>query len=181
VIPRRVRHRYVLAKARMLHRELDLPGPPVNIEEVIRSQGIWLSYALISNLDAMAMMHNGKHYIVIHPFSFDRDRWSMSHELGHIHLGHFELEPQDNSDRISAFSQDEHRVLDREANIFARELLMPARWVKAAVGGRVSGGTIRRIREEFGVSWEAAIIRLDELGIMPRDEARRWLSNEPDF
>lgn len=183
MVPPMVRHRYVLAKARMLHRELALPGPPVDIEAVIWEHKIWLSYAFAENLDAMAFMHDEKYYIVIHPFSPERDRWSMAHEFGHIYLGHFgfETENGNGSEQLSVFSRNEHRILDREANIFARELLLPAKWVKAAAGDRINKSTIRRVRERFDVSWEAAIIRLDELGIMPRDEAERWLSGEPDF
>lgn len=181
MIPNRVRHRYVLAKARMLHRELGLPGPPVDIEAIIWEHEIWLSYAFVEDLDAMAMMRDEKYYIVIHPSGPERDRWSMAHEFGHIYLGHFKFETENGSEQASVFSRNEHRILDREANIFARELLLPAKWVKAAAGDRINKSTIRRVRERFDVSWEAAIIRLDELGIMPRDEAERLLSGEPDF
>lgn len=183
MVPPMVRHKYVLAKARMLHRELALPGPPVDIEAIIWEHEIWLSYVFVEDMDAMAMMRDEKYYIVIHPSSPERDRWSMAHEFGHIYLGHFgfETENGNGSEQLSVFSQDEHRVLDREANIFARELLLPTKWVRAAAGDRIGKNTIRRVREQFGVSWGAAIIRLDELGIMPRDEAERLLGGVPDF
>lgn len=183
------RYKYVLAKARMLHRELSLPGPPVDIEAIIHSKGIQLTYFFTPNFDAGTIMYAGKYYIIIRPFSLTRNRWSMAHEFAHIYLEHFKFEPQiitetNEFSRIGGMlelSPEEHRVLDREANVFARELLMPAGWVKSAIGNKINRNTIRHVRKLFDVSWEAAIIRLDELGIMSREEADRWLNNKPDF
>lgn len=163
----------------MLHRELALPGPPVDIEHIVKSFGIKLGYHLDSAY-SIAVRHGTRYFISINVTNPGRDRWSMAHEFGHIYLNHFNDFHGDTFDE-RFLSEREHYYLDREADIFARELLMPSMWIKRAAGTRISSDTVRCVREEFSVSWEAAIIRLDELGIMPRDEARRWLSNEPDF
>lgn len=76
--------------------------------------------------------------------SFERLRWTLAHEIGHIVLGHL-LRPRD--------SQRE-AVFEEEANYFAKELLMPLP-VLAMIGAR----SVADISRVCGVSYEAAQIR----------------------
>ena len=75
--------------------------------------------------------------------SFERLRWTLAHEIGHIVLGHME--------KISTKSGE---LMEAEANYFAKELLMPLP-VLARIGAR-SAADIGRV---CGVSYEAAQIR----------------------
>ena len=174
--PQRVRYRYVVAKARMLHRELALPGPPVDIESIVKSHGIKLGYHFDLEY-SIVFKFKSRYVISIYVSNPGRDRWSMAHEFAHIYLRHFE-DFQMNTLHDDFLTERDHYILDREADIFARELLMPPVWIKRAVGDRISADTIRRVRDEFDVSWEAAIIRLDELGIVPKGLAESWLVQE---
>lgn len=172
--PQKIRYRYALAKARMLHRELGLSGPPVDIEGIVRSHGIKLGYHFTPGY-SIAIRYGTRYVISVNITNPGRDRWSMAHEFGHIHLNHFD-DFQGDTPHKCFLSEQQHYFLDREADIFAKELLMPPMWVKRIAGARIGEDTIRRVREEFDVSWEAAIIRLDEMGILPKELAERWLA-----
>lgn len=49
--------------------------------------------------------------------------WTLGHQLGHIVLDHF------NTYDMANLAPWEEKILNREADIFARELLMPEDWV----------------------------------------------------
>ena len=118
-----------------------------------------------------------------------RERFSMGHELGHDVL-HGKLNVSsfyDNSSTISV-SSNQQRMLEKQANIFASDILMPARlvkplyeiyWHKEFGSGDVrplslsfdakSVGIFQRVAgpvsRKMGVSLEAMKIRLLRLGL----------------
>lgn len=73
-------------------------------------------------------------------------------------------------------SASQNRVLCREADVGAVEFLLPSAAVRAFVAEHfpegVRGGLlpheIGRLKEHFDVSWDTAIIRLEELGYQDR-------------
>lgn len=86
-----------------------------------------------------------------------RDNYTIAHELGHIFLGH----PLDAASEI-------HRSLkrtriEREANIFAAELLMPRD--KFTDACREYGNDPYAVASVFSVSPTAASVRMSILGI----------------
>ena len=90
-----------------------------------------------------------------------RDKFTLAHELGHIVLHHLKFfDP-------NILSPLMLRALDQDADKFAANILMPADWVTAACNFNppVTPGNINQLRCLFGVSWNALMIRLDELGI----------------
>lgn len=91
-----------------------------------------------------------------------RVRWSIMHELGHLSLYHFhefnipyliESSTKDPKAKLTL------KVLDREANIFASEVLIPYTLVKE------TKMTVPEIRYYFRVSRRAARIRWDEVAM----------------
>lgn len=101
--------------------------------------------------------------------------WSLAHEFGHIVLGH------------ALVGRHQNRLLEREANVFAAELLMPMGAVAHLVGW-----TPAELAKIFGTSVEAALYRLKDLemgwarlytakelenGRMRIDQLPRWCEN----
>ncbi|TCL76880.1 uncharacterized protein DUF955 [Hydrogenispora ethanolica] len=98
-----------------------------------------------------------------------RLRWTIAHELGHILLGHFE-EYDLSFSAASKLGRQVAWVINREANLFAEELLMP----EAFLRGHMEEGSdaLRRICD---VSRQSLAIRLKRLGLAEPDPA------EPDL
>lgn len=96
----------------------------------------------------------GVRYVVVYNGAIRRERvwWSLAHEFGHIVLQHA---------RSKRWHDDPAR--EREANIFAAELLLPIGAVQ-----EVRRWPVREIAELFGTSLEATKNRLKEL-------AQGWL------
>lgn len=89
-----------------------------------------------------------------------RQRFTIAHELGHYALGHKDS-PRD---RPSSFGTGVSDPLERAANQFAAELLMPAESVRSAVrSGRFS--SVEQLAKAFLVSKVAMGYRLTNLDI----------------
>lgn len=167
--PTFVRRDYARAKARLLIKEFGLTAPPVGVEAILRARGVMVKRHTIKEIDyAVTFFYKGRYYVSVNVCNPGRDRWSLAHELGHIELGHYRTYDLDTlaEDRLT---EKERRILDREADIFARDLLMPAAWVKSAVKGPARLETIDELADMFEVSWEAMMIRMDELGLFSKD------------
>ena len=54
-----------------------------------------------------------------------RIKWTLAHELGHITLGHLRDFPETGT-KHPALKKSSYRILEAEANVFARELLAPS-------------------------------------------------------
>lgn len=163
------RYQYAKAKARLLVKEFGLTAPPVDVEAILKARGAVVKYHMIEEIDyAVTFFYKGRHYVSVNVCNPGRDRWSLAHELGHIELRHYETYNLDTlaEDRLT---ENERRVLDREADVFARDLLMPAKWVRSVAGGPARFEMIDQLAEKFRVSWEAMMIRMDELGLFPKE------------
>ena len=101
----------------------------------------------------------------------NRIRWTMAHELGHIWLGHIEGVSLDD------LEEDVLGLVEREANVFAEELLMSWEFFQ--------GQTFRNLREwadHMGVSQEACAWRLLQIPKVYPASGRPWLGLlESDF
>lgn len=166
--PRTIRDDIARAKARYLLREYNISRPPVYPEDLAERIGIQVRYHCVDDVDfSFSLKKNGKYFIFAYISSNQgRDRWSVAHELGHIVLGHYELYPVDTImyDRLT---DRERYILDREADIFTEELLMPAEWIMQRKWKESD------LRELFKVSKEAMSIRLNKLNYqLPASQAR---------
>jgi ribosomal protein L40E len=101
---------------------------------------------------------NGTDYITIYDDSKSRQRirWTLAHEIGHISLGH--LQNFDSTSYFKGMTNSEYKVLETEANYFAKELLAPI-WVLNEIGIINS----EEISKYCAISEPAAVIRETEI------------------
>lgn len=89
-----------------------------------------------------------------------RQRFTMAHELGHYALGH-EDAPRDS---VASFNSRQNSPMERAANQFAAELLMPAKAVATLVqSGKFK--TVDDLAKAFDVSKVAMTYRINNLGL----------------
>lgn len=112
----------------------------------------------------------------------DRQRFTVAHELGHLGLHHNCAPPDTASDAAR---------IEKQAHRFASAFLAPGDAVLAdleRLGGRVTLTTLSKIKETWGISIKALVIRFQQLGVVSDDQARslykqisarRWNKHEP--
>ena len=154
--PRRVRWEYARYKALDLAREFQYP--PIDPLAIIKKYG-WKIINLefpddFHGIDAVTTQYYKNRYAVfVDPWKKiqypARYRFSLSHEIGHIVLGHYDTY------NLSLLSKSEIAILDREADEFAGEFLVPIILLK-----KVKIIDIDRLAEIFQVSHEVMRIRL---------------------
>lgn len=141
-------------------RKVFQPSIPVCPDQLAKMMGIAVEYVPLSRELCGVLLPekhgNETHYMIVvntrHPR--ERQKFSVAHELGHYWL-HRGLEP--------AFMHQKNKRgrIEREANQFAAELLMPAEEVKLAALFTDFKGLVQM----FGVSKIAMQRRIEELGI----------------
>jgi Zn-dependent peptidase ImmA (M78 family) len=146
--------------ARNLIKKTKLSTPPVILRDVIRlipdihvdsaplEDEISGMYATDGKTDYIR--YNENHHI-------HRNRFTVSHELGHALLGHNKPCKKSNME-----SKDPHEV---EANVFATELLMPLTLLKKSVEYNTSAS---QLAYQFWVSKEALNWRLVNTGLFKK-------------
>lgn len=113
----------------------------------------------------------------------DRQRFTVAHELGHVTL-HSSCPPPD--------SADQAKEIEKQAHRFAAAFLLPGdsflEDLEQTGRGRVTLATLARLKERWGVSVKAMVVRLQHLNRVDADQARSlykqisargWNKNEP--
>jgi IrrE N-terminal-like domain len=157
----RARVGFVRELARQLLAACDIRTPPVDLRVVIAHLGITYCEAnLPPTVSAYCCEHAGTRYAFVnrgdHPH---RQRFSLAHEIGHFELFHgvrFLLrEPIDiDHPPVLAISRTGD-PREREANMFAGELLVPLAMLKKAC---VDGINLERLGGVFVVSQDVLTI-----------------------
>jgi Zn-dependent peptidase ImmA (M78 family)/transcriptional regulator with XRE-family HTH domain len=152
--------------ARALIDKSGVDEPPVDVYEIARGCGVqvlrWEFDESISGLlldfDGRAVIGVNKNHAVV------RRRFTVAHELGHYLLEHGERFHLDLTTSASWHGDPPgyDPNVERAANVFAAELLMPAPWVIADSRNQDSVAALAR---RFGVSHEAMGFRLVNLGL----------------
>jgi len=147
--------------ARRLYKHLDLKTPPVNLVAVLKAVDISVQQDdLAGHADGYAVQMNERPLIIVdRKLALGRKRWTIAHELAHC------LIPEHRG-KLARNGRDRRR--EREADIFARELLMPAPLVKKWWKESRSSGRdpdVKQMAWDFQVSRTAMSIRLEELGL----------------
>lgn len=116
---------------------------------------------VLEDKEACVMNNNNKFILVINTdkiTTYERYRFTLAHELGHIKLKHVENKKILCRDSLSKTGEDLKEI---EANNFAANLLMP---VELIIDMVESGKTFAEIKDTFKVSIGALTNRLSNLG-----------------
>lgn len=162
--------------------EASVKAPPVPIDQLIRRQEIHIVRKSLDEetsgfiyidpkTDAAVIGLNISH-------STTRQRFTLAHELGHFLMhqtdgGHLHVDEKDffvrfRDKRIrNTWAQQE-----REANAFAAEILMPRMFLERDIKSLKDGVSmsddkaVRALANRYGVSLQAFLIRLANLGLL---------------
>jgi len=132
----------------------------IHVATIAASERAYVLYEDLRTADAQMTRAGGTAYLTV-PASQrgkPRARWSIAHELGHVLL-----HPDDDAiARVHGGGPErrEHYRLEREADAFAAELLMPeALFAKRCHSSRPDFAALEGLADEFGTSLQAAGVR----------------------
>ncbi len=149
--------------ARELFRFIDMDNPPVDIEKILQELNIKLRYEDFVKVDGIALKSPKLGIIVVNRnFPVTRQRFTIAHELGHIVMPH--------RAKYYICYQGRNKLVERRANRFAAELLMPEPmvrklWEKYSTNPEFRVDVVAGILK---VSKPALFARLREIGLMGR-------------
>lgn len=146
--------------------KLDEPFP--HLTRTAETNGIVVVFASFANdaevkrISAFSTSKLSRPIVVTPPDRIDdvyRHRFNLAHELGHL-----------------ALHQDEVHgeiEIEREADGFAGELLLPERAMRTLLGTRVEWDRIAQLSQTWGVEMKAIVYRARQLGMLSDASARR--------
>jgi len=165
--PRFVRWEFARARALDLSRRFLVP--PIDPVQIIKECDWKILNFDFTDKDTDAgiiKMKNGKFAVFVNPYkkllSPRRYRFTLAHEIGHVALNHY------NTYNIDFLSEKEKAILDKEADEFAGELLVPKTMLKTI---RVID--IGRLADAFQVSHDVMRIRLQRHNMIKTYKALR--------
>lgn len=137
-------------------------------------------FLIISDMgaDGVSAFIDGYAYIVISPRKFaPRMLFTLAHELGHLVLQHHDNGLQIDFSHVGIFNSTFKSTLESFANAFASDVLMPRPMFGRVLldikkSNNVPKGLIADLEvlfasQYFGVSFEAAAMRCEQLGLLP--------------
>ncbi len=149
----------------------DLPVDPAAVAE---ANGITLSFNDYGDaFDALLEHQAGRFHIYCNttrtgPADGPRARFSLAHELGHYYLDAHRMALVAASAHGSDCQYESALLVEREADLFAANLLMPAdQYSKRARQAPPGLEGVRSLADRFGVSLTAAAIRTAQLETWP--------------
>jgi Zn-dependent peptidase ImmA (M78 family) len=117
-----------------------------------------------------------------------RARFSFAHELGHYFLdGHRRALEHGAPSHGSKADFESNNNIEREADLFAANLLLPQNRFRAAASRSVNAEELRRLAQQFGTSFSATAIRYAKLDIAPvivmrwTPDRRAWCWSSSDW
>lgn len=174
-----------------LWREMGVESPDgVDIEVMAYFCGARIKYRELTSCAARIVGKESKAIITVDPrTSFERQRFSIAHELGHwvqdrgqvaVSCRSADLTPS----KLKDFQNDREAA----ANRFAVELLMPVHLFREAARNKaITIASASALAAQFRVSLTAAAIRLVELGSYPaivvcsNQQGYRWSWRHPEI
>lgn len=148
---------------------------PIVLEELAQKEHIYFGYRYHkNNFDGILSYWDNDFYIIINT-KYDRNyndgriRFTFAHELGHYFIDEHRNELMDNS--LYHISKSEYTNMDslieKEADFFAANLLMPETQFKNNCNEVFSPTLIKKLSLKFQTSIVATVIRYIELDIYP--------------
>lgn len=151
---------------------------PIHIKSLLLKLGILTRYRPLSeNTYGLSLQTADRRlrFMLINSNSTrGRQHFTAAHELYHLY---FDPAPMPHVCRKDV----QKPASERDADLFASTLLMPAQGIMAEIPvsemrGAISAGTILRLEQLFAVSHEAMIYRLQSLALLREAEVERFLS-----
>lgn len=168
------RRRQIEAKADELLASRPAAELPVNVRAIARRLGISVELADFGDeVSGVLVRADGSSMIGVnwlhHP---NRQRFTIAHEIGHfcLHEGGTFIDKGVTARFRDQASGSGTSLEEHEANLFAATLLMPAQAVRNAAKARPFAvddeDELRGFADQFGVSAQAMLIRLQEIGLL---------------
>lgn len=160
----------------------------MSMEDIAWASGLIVQYKAMDGSQGRILMSKNEAIISVNKAITYQPKinYIIAHEIGHAQL-HRHLSLFDDSDKTLSewYTQGPH---EKEANIFAAELLMPTElFSKKVKGKKLELSLIEDIAAYFGASKTAAFLRYRDLGDFPvmiifiEDGIIRWKSHSDDF
>ncbi len=169
-----------IAFARQVARKLSADAgaqPPVDLRELMAWRGLELKLEDNWPSDLCARYYPHERRICVNNSHLGvRQRFSIAHELGHFALRHEDIDVDHGIAAIFGSEEETFEVegdLEREANAFATELLMPKSWVEERAGNLTAKELAAVIQNGCHVSGAAAWYRVMELKLAEFALSRR--------
>lgn len=133
----------------------------VTYSEIAREQGVWIEdvIAAFQSEDGYTI-YDGTNYTIAYNDTIHnqgRIRFTLMHEIGHIYMNHL-FDFDETILMRSALTENKYKVLENEANSFARNSLAPVMVVKA-----LNLISAHAVADYFGMSYSASVVRLNAL------------------
>ena len=172
-IPTYARYDYCAKRACDFLEEYNISSYPIDVEKIITDNKWGLTpYSLLMqqfncdrdtvirclrSMDGYTQLDDDNYSIAYNddPAPGDRKRFTLMHEIGHIYLNHL-IDFDITLLYRCKLSQKENKVLENEANAFARNVLAPTSLVK-----QLEDKAPENISSKFGITYNAANTRLD--------------------
>lgn len=160
----------------------------MSMEDIAWASGLIVQYKEMDGSQGRIVMSKDEAIISINKAVTYQPKinYIIAHEIGHAQL-HRHLSLFDDSDKTLSewYTQGPH---EREANIFAAELLMPTElFSKKVKGKKLELSLIESVAAYFGASKTATFLRYRDLGEFPvmiifiEDGIIKWKSHTDDF
>jgi Zn-dependent peptidase ImmA (M78 family) len=172
-----IRRRRIESIIQQLLEEHSVNGAPVPVGRIAKAEGARIFYqSLEDNVSGFLYRDQQQTVIGVNTHHAPvRQNFTTAHELGHLilhdqerlHIDHdFRVRLRDD---VSSQGTDE---AEREANFFAASLLMPREFLEEDLQGEDSvdlldDDMLRNLARKYGVSAQALVNRLKNLGYIP--------------
>ena len=136
--------------------------PPTDLELVCEQEGLHVVFSEFA--PSISGMIEGNEIYINKNHSKSRQRFSLAHEMGHYFLKHNTNKHVD--DTVMFRKNADSSPMEKEANLFAAELLMPKNALDEALKDKENIDTddIESLAAEFEVSSIALSFRLQNIG-----------------
>lgn len=121
-----VREEFCGLQAKELLSRFGITSPPVDVEAIASRCGLAVDYVDLPDGFSGQLRRERRVIQVNQAHHPHRQRWTIAHELGHYVLGHDTVLFVGDTQELG----DPRKFNDREADMFAANLLMPAEWIK---------------------------------------------------
>jgi hypothetical protein len=157
-------HAHIRRQAARLLDSAGVSREPVDLRQVVSALNLELvarARAPFSGEAGLEPVGDGRAIVLSGAGGERRRRFTIAHEIGH-----FVLHPELSLPERGGLVTEAGRAVEREADAFAAELLMPEDLVREAA--LEHGAKVDRLADRFDVSRAAMRNRLQRLGILER-------------